>query len=143
MALRTRAVGLGAPQPLVPAHDTGALDRLAALPPALALRQALPLVGCLAEEYAELLAAGMPAAVPPGRGGGPHLVHHVEGRAGAWWLGYFLWAPGAATPIHDHTSWDLYCCAGGTLLEERYRRLDDGAQPNRARLRLRWRRRWG
>jgi len=55
-------------------------------------------------------------------------------------LQVFVWPAGAATPIHDHTSWGAYHCVVGTLLEERYERLDDGAQPSTARLRKVWQR---
>jgi hypothetical protein len=55
-------------------------------------------------------------------------------------LQVFMWPAGAATPIHDHTSWGAYHCIVGTLLEERYERLDDGAQPSTARLRKQWER---
>jgi hypothetical protein len=56
-------------------------------------------------------------------------------------LQVFVWPAGAATPIHDHTSWGAYHCVVGTLIEERYARLDDGAQPSTARLRKAWQRR--
>jgi predicted metal-dependent enzyme (double-stranded beta helix superfamily) len=55
-------------------------------------------------------------------------------------LQVFVWPVGASTPIHDHTSWGAYYCVVGTLLEERYERLDDGAQPSTARLRKAWQR---
>jgi len=35
-------------------------------------------------------------------------------------LQVFVWPVGAATPIHDHTSWGVYQCVVGALLEERY-----------------------
>jgi predicted metal-dependent enzyme (double-stranded beta helix superfamily) len=140
--LPTSGAVLRPPSVQLPARDADALDHLGALPTALALLRAVQVVRHLAAEYTELLAPAASAAGPPGSGGGPQVVHHSEGRAAAWWLGYFFWPPGAATPIHDHTSWGVYACAGGTLLEARYRRLDDGAQPNRAHLRLRWERRW-
>ncbi|HEX5690288.1 MAG TPA: hypothetical protein VFX76_09820, partial [Roseiflexaceae bacterium] len=57
-------------------------------------------------------------------------------------LHLFYWPIGAVTPIHDHTSWGVYQCVGGALLEDRYARLDDGDQFEVARLRKRWRRRW-
>lgn len=125
------------------ARNVAALDHLVALPPTLVFQQAFLMVQQLAGEFAALLDRGLPAGGPSGSGGGPQLVHHREGRDGAWWLGYFRWPPGAATPIHDHTSWGVYACAGGALLEARYHRLDDGAQPSRAHLRLRWERRLG
>lgn len=55
-------------------------------------------------------------------------------------LQIFVWPAGAATPIHDHTSWGAYHSVIGTLQEERYERLDDGAQPSTARLRKVWQR---
>jgi hypothetical protein len=55
-------------------------------------------------------------------------------------LQVFVWPAGAATPVHDHTSWGAYYCVVGTLQEERYERLDDGAQPSIARLRKVWQR---
>jgi len=66
----------------------------------------------------------------------------AQGATGAM-LHLFYWPVGAATPIHDHTSWGVYQCVGGALLEDRYERLDDGEQPETAQLRKRWRRRWG
>jgi hypothetical protein len=132
----------GATDTALPLYRVRELDRLADLAPAQALRRAIPLVTRLARDFAELLAERASALTSLGQNEGPYIARQFEGRAGAWWLGYFLWAPGATTPIHDHTSWGIYCCAAGTLLEERYRRLDDGAQPNQAHLRLRWQRRW-
>ena len=132
---------LGTMQSLVSMQDIRELDRLAGVSARLVLQQAISVVRRLAGEFGKRLNAGMPDAAA-GTGGGPQIVEYLEGRADRWWLGYFLWLPGTATPIHDHTSWGIYSCAGGTILEERYRRLDDGAQPNRAHLRLRWRRWW-
>jgi predicted metal-dependent enzyme (double-stranded beta helix superfamily) len=131
----------GRPPSPISSNDIRELNRLATLSPTLALRQALPLVRSLAREYAGALAIERPAGPAPDRDG-PYIVRRSDGPAGLWWLGFFLWVPGAATPIHDHTSWGIYCCAGGTLLEERYRRLDHGVQPNRAHLRPHWQRRW-
>lgn len=54
----------------------------------------------------------------------------------------FYWPIGASTPIHDHTTWGVYHCVGGALLEDRYERLDDGEQFEVAHLRKCWRRRW-
>ena len=57
-------------------------------------------------------------------------------------LQIFYWPAGASTPIHDHTSWGVYQCVSGDLMEDRYERLDDGAQPETAHLRKSWRRTW-
>ena len=69
-------------------------------------------------------------------------TYAAKGGAGAA-LHLFYWPIGASTPIHDHTSWGVYHCVGGALLEDRYERLDDGEQFEVARLRKRWRRRLG
>src|SRR5829696_9019815 len=57
-------------------------------------------------------------------------------------LQVFVWPPGTATRIHDHSSWGAYCCALGTIFEERYERLDDGSQRDHARLKKSWERAW-
>lgn len=39
----------------------------------------------------------------------------------------FVWAPGQATPIHDHTVWGLVGVLRGSERVERYRRLPNGS----------------
>jgi hypothetical protein len=127
---------------LLPQGRTHALDLIAKLQPEMAIRRALRLVARLAKECAGSPATPLLHLPPAGGDNGPQVVQQLQGHTKGWWLGLFLWPPGAATPIHDHTSWGVYCLAAGTLLEERYRRLDDGSRPNHAHLRLAWRRRW-
>ena len=57
-------------------------------------------------------------------------------------LQVFVWPPGTRTMIHDHSSWGAYACASGTVLEERYERLDDGSRFEYARLREVWQLPW-
>lgn len=57
-------------------------------------------------------------------------------------LQLFVWPPGSATQIHDHSCWGVLHCLAGAIWEERYERLDDGAQMDVARLRLAWARSW-
>lgn len=57
-------------------------------------------------------------------------------------LQVFVWPSGSWTRIHDHSSWGALCCAVGSVLEERYERLDDGSVVDHARLRTIWRREW-
>jgi predicted metal-dependent enzyme (double-stranded beta helix superfamily) len=128
---------------LLPPGRTHALDRLAKLQPELAIQRALLFVARLSEEWIGSPVTSLLAPSSADGENGPQIVQQFQGQTKGWWLGLFLWPPGAATPIHDHTSWGVYSCAAGTLLEERYRRLDDGTQPNHAHLRLAWRRRWG
>ena len=72
----------------------------------------------------------------------PYIAQSYGNQAGSACLQVFVWPATALTPIHDHTSWGAYYCIVGSLLEERYERLDDRAQPDRAQLRKRWRRLW-
>lgn len=78
--------------------------------------------------------------VSPGRH--PTIRVSYGARERATCLQVFIWPAGAATPIHDHTAWGAYYCLFGSLVEDRYVRLDDGAQPSTARLRKAWRRSW-
>ena len=57
-------------------------------------------------------------------------------------LQVFVWPPGTETRIHDHSSWGVYCCAVGSVLEERYERLDDGSRLDHARLKKVWELMW-
>lgn len=57
-------------------------------------------------------------------------------------LQIFVWPPGTGTKIHDHSSWGVYRCVAGTVLEQRYERLDDGSRPDHARLRRLWSLSW-
>jgi hypothetical protein len=51
-----------------------------------------------------------------------------EGMDGSYSLQVFVWPPETRTQVHDHTSWGVFCCVVGALLEERYERLDDASQ---------------
>ena len=57
-------------------------------------------------------------------------------------LQVFVWPPSTETMIHDHSSWGVYCCAVGAVVEERYERLDDGSRPHHAHLRKVWQLLW-
>jgi predicted metal-dependent enzyme (double-stranded beta helix superfamily) len=82
------------------------------------------------------------------------LLDEAE-RAEDWYVAYrhddfdryyslqvFVWPPGSATRVHDHSSWGAFCCVVGTVLEERYERADDGSLSDYARLRKLWRLEW-
>lgn len=68
----------------------------------------------------------------------PYIAATFGARESANCLQIFVWPAGAMTAIHDHTAWGAYHCVVGSLLEERYARLDDGEQPNTAHLRKLW-----
>lgn len=86
-----------------------------------------------------------------------HVLPRLEEarRAKDWYVAYrrddpyrshslqvFVWPPGSATAIHDHSSWGVFCCVLGSVLEERYERADDGSSPDHARLRKLWGLEW-
>jgi predicted metal-dependent enzyme (double-stranded beta helix superfamily) len=72
----------------------------------------------------------------------PTIIHTFGSQQDAAALQIFLWPPRAASAIHDHACWGAIRCAYGELQEERYGRLDDGAQPNMAHLRKKWQATW-
>ncbi|NTU83808.1 MAG: hypothetical protein HGA45_31285 [Chloroflexales bacterium] len=118
------------------------LDQLAQLPAALAQAQAGPLLEALVNEPAFLKRWISPLMDRVAPADEPSIAYSFISPEGGCSLQVFVWAPGSRTPIHDHTSWGAYYCVVGSVLEERYDRLDDGTQLNRARLRASWRRAW-
>ena len=84
-----------------------------------------------------------------------HVLPLIEILAEDWYVAYrhddpehsysvqvFVWPPGSATRVHDHSSWGAFCCVVGSILEERYERLDDGSLPDHARLKKLWKLEW-
>jgi predicted metal-dependent enzyme (double-stranded beta helix superfamily) len=67
-----------------------------------------------------------------------YVAHRHDAEDGSFSLQVLVWPPGTGTKIHDHSSWGAYCCAVGSVLEERYERLDDGSRPEYARLKKVW-----
>jgi predicted metal-dependent enzyme (double-stranded beta helix superfamily) len=51
-------------------------------------------------------------------------------------LRLYIFGPGEHTFVHDHTSWGIYGSALGMLEVVRYRREDDGTDPEKAQLSL-------
>jgi predicted metal-dependent enzyme (double-stranded beta helix superfamily) len=112
------------------------------LPPELALQEAVPVLSSLvrAPDFLD-----------------SHVLPHLEeaGRAEDWYVAYrhddpdrpyslqvFVWPPGSATRIHDHSSWGAFCCVVGSIVEERYERVDEGSLPDYAHLKKLWRLEW-
>jgi Cysteine dioxygenase type I len=71
-----------------------------------------------------------------------YVASKYEGDDHSFSLQVFVWPPGTETKIHDHSSWGVYCCAVGSVLEERYERLDDGSRLDHARLKKVWELMW-
>lgn len=84
----------------------------------------------------------------------PHLLEESRGAEnwyvarrhdapdGSYSLQVFVWPSGSWTKVHDHSAWGAVRCAFGSLVEDRYERLDDGSLHEHARLRNLWRREW-
>ena len=123
--------------------DTNQLRRLSELPTEPALKRAAPLLvrfvkdpGFFEGEIRPLLEVARYAA------GDWYVAHSYEGEDHSYSLQVFVWPPSTETKIHDHASWGVYCCALGSILEERYERLDDGSRLDHARLRKFRQRMW-
>ena len=71
-----------------------------------------------------------------------YVARRYADEEGSYSLQIFVWPPGSRTKVHDHSSWGAYCCAAGTVLEERYERLDDGSVSGHARLDEVWQLSW-
>lgn len=117
------------------------LRLLASLPVERAVEQAASVLTALSHDpllYQRRILPLLSQPVDPA----PISIVPLSDAAEAVSVQLFVWLPGAATQIHDHSSWGAVGCVVGSLLEERYTRLDDGARSNYARLRKAWRRVW-
>ena len=121
---------------------TRELEKLSNLPTQLALRRAVPLLAHLARDPAFLDAYVLPLLQTPRRIEGWYVAHSCHGQDGSYSLQIFVWPPKTRTQIHDHTSWGAYLCVAGSVLEERYERLDDGSQLEYAHLKKVWQLSW-
>jgi predicted metal-dependent enzyme (double-stranded beta helix superfamily) len=119
----------------LPSAEESQLETLASLPPDLALLEAVLLLVRLASNPAFLDAHVLPLLEEAREAEEWYVAHSCEGQDDSYSLRVFVWPPGTKTKIHDHTCWGAYCCVMGSILEERYERLDDGLQEGHARLR--------
>ena len=126
----------------LPSAEESQLEALAALPLELALREAVPLLLRLADNPAFLNAHVLPLLQKERALRDWYVAHSYEGKDDSFSLQVFVWPPGTKTNIHDHSSWGVYCCAVGSVLEERYERLDDGSRLDHAHLKKIWRLMW-
>jgi predicted metal-dependent enzyme (double-stranded beta helix superfamily) len=73
---------------------------------------------------------------------GWYVASRHDAPDGSYSLQVFVWPSGSWTRVHDHSSWGALCCAVGSVVEERYERLDDSSVADHARLRMIWRQEW-
>ena len=125
------------------ALDMSELEKLSELPTELALQQAAPFLAHLVKDPTFLEAEILPLLeVARGTEEDWYVANSYDGKDHSYSLQVFVWPPSTETMIHDHSSWGVYCCAVGSVLEERYERLDDGSRPDHAHLRKIWQLSW-
>jgi predicted metal-dependent enzyme (double-stranded beta helix superfamily) len=112
------------------------------VPPELALREAIPTLSSLVRDPDFLSSHVLPLLKEAGRAEDWYVAYRHDDPDSSNSLQVFIWPPGSATRIHDHSSWGAFCCAVGSVLEERYERADDGSLPHHASLKKLWRLEW-
>ena len=125
------------------AVDTNSLQKLSELPTELALQRASHLLAHLVKDPALLEAETRPHLEEARSTEGDwYVAKRYEGEDLSYSLQIFVWPPSAETKTHDHSSWGVYCCAVGSVLEERYERLDDGSRLDYVHLKELWQLMW-
>ncbi|MEA2575880.1 MAG: hypothetical protein QOH93_3178 [Chloroflexia bacterium] len=115
------------------------LPELASLPADLAAREVASLLPHLVRDK-KLLDPRLLRLLEQPYGKDPWVAARWRGDDDSFALQLFVWPAHASSAIHDHSCWGAISAASGTLVEERYRRLDDGSQANQARLKMDWKR---
>ncbi len=110
--------------------------------PELALWDAVPVLSRLVRDPDFLCSQVLPLGEEAGRAEDWNVAYRQDDPDHSYSLQVFVWPPGSATRIHDHSSWGAFCCVVGSVLEERYERADDGSQPDYARLKKLWELEW-
>jgi hypothetical protein len=124
-------------------HYLNDLQDISELPTELAVRRAAVYLARLVEDPTFFEVEIRPLLEgTEGRGTDWYGAGKHEGNDRSFSLQVFVWPPGTRTRIHDHSCWGVYCCAVGSVLEERYERLDDGSRLEHARLRKVWALMW-
>ena len=126
----------------LPSTDESQLEALAALPLEFALREAVTYLVRLADNPAFLNAHVLPLLQEARTFKDWYVAYSCDVQDESYSLQVFSWPPGSRTQIHDHISWGAYRCVVGSVLEERYERLDDGSQLGYARLKKIWQLWW-
>jgi predicted metal-dependent enzyme (double-stranded beta helix superfamily) len=122
--------------------NTNELQKISELPTELALPRAATFLARLVKDPDFVELQILPLLEEARDGEDWYVARRHEAGDGAYSLKIFVWPPGTGTNIHDHSSWGAYCCAIGSVLEERYERLDDGSRLDHARLKKVWQLGW-
>jgi predicted metal-dependent enzyme (double-stranded beta helix superfamily) len=137
---RTRCEG--SPVMILLAPHTEGLRKLSEFPTELALPRAAAFLARLLKDPDLVESQILPLLEEARDREDWYVARRYDAEDGAYSLKVFVWPAGTETNIHDHSSWGAYHCAAGTVLEERYERLDDGSQPDHARLKKVWQLSW-
>lgn len=135
-----RTGGAGSPTSGLPAARARDLREICGLPTGAALHRAVPFLEGLVEDPALLEGGMLPLLGEAADAENWYVARRHENEDFS--LQVFVWPAGTGTKVHDHSSWGVYRCVAGSLLEKRYARLDDGSRPDHARLEKAWQRRW-
>ncbi len=122
--------------------DANKLQALCALPAVEALPRAAAFLPDLVRDPSFLESHVLPLLEEAQSVERWYVARRWDAPDGSFSLQVFVWPPGTRTRIHDHSSWGVYCCAVGSVLEERYERLDDGSRLDHARLKVIRQRMW-
>jgi predicted metal-dependent enzyme (double-stranded beta helix superfamily) len=122
--------------------DTNELREISRLPTESALPRAARFLADLVKDSGFVEARILPLLAEAKLRRDWYVARENGGEDGSYSLKVFVWPAGTGTRIHDHSSWGAYACAIGTVLEERYDRLDDGSIEEHARLNKAWQLRW-
>ena len=124
------------------ALSTDSLRRISGFSTGSALPQAAHFLGRLVRDPGFLQDEILPLLAEAKASENWYVARRYDEEEGSFSLQIFVWPLGSWTKVHDHSSWGAYCCAAGTVLEERYERLDDGARAGHARLKKVWQLAW-
>jgi predicted metal-dependent enzyme (double-stranded beta helix superfamily) len=122
--------------------DTRELQEIAVLPTESALPRAARFLSDLVKDEGFVKGEVLPLLEAAENEESWYIARQYAGEDGSYVLKVFVWPRGTGTMIHDHSSWGAYACVLGTVLEERYDRLDDGSVLEHARLRKAWQLTW-
>jgi predicted metal-dependent enzyme (double-stranded beta helix superfamily) len=122
--------------------DTNELREIAKLPTESALPRAARFLADLVKDSGFVEARILPLLAEAKHRRDWYVAREYGGEGGSYSLKVFVWPAGTGTRVHDHSSWGAYASAFGTVLEERYDRLDDGYIEEHARLRKAWQLCW-
>ena len=122
--------------------DTMELQEIAVLPTESALPRAARFLSDLVKDEGFVRGEILPLLKAAENEEDWYVARQYGGGDGSYVLKVFVWPRGTGTMIHDHSSWGAYACVLGTVLEERYDRLDDGSVFEHARLRKAWQLTW-